>query len=134
MGASQDARNFEINPLAMAMIAAREPTHYTSHLKTLIILAILAPLSACVSTPPTPIGGDSYFAQKSTAGGEFGNTAAALGHLIASSNKFCVAKGLEFQLVSQKENPSGPSQPIGGASITFKCVAHSTDPATTENQ
>jgi hypothetical protein len=99
-------------------------------MRTLEIAAILVltPLSACVSTPPTPIGGDTYYSQKSTAGGEFGNTSAAAGHLIVSANKFCAAKGLEFQLVTQTLSPSGPSQPIGGASITFKCLAHSTDP------
>jgi hypothetical protein len=103
-------------------------------MKGFITLIGAALLSGCISTAPTPIGRDSYYAQKSTAGGEFGNTAAALGHLLASCNKFCAAKGLEFQLLTQKENPSGPTQPIGGASITFKCVAHSTDSATTEKQ
>jgi hypothetical protein len=81
-----------------------------------------------VSTPPTPIGGDTHYSQKSTAGGEFGNTFAVAGHLMVSANTFCAAKGLEFQLMTQTQSASGPSQPIGGASITFKCVAHSTDP------
>jgi hypothetical protein len=99
-------------------------------MKTSIAVTVLALLSACVSTPPTPIGNDTYFSQKSTAGGEFGNTSAAAGHLIVSGNKFCAAKGLEFLLVTQTLSPSGPSQPIGGASITFKCVAHLTDTAT----
>jgi hypothetical protein len=96
-------------------------------MKMFIVLMILTMLSACVSTPPTPIGGDTYFSQKSTAGGEFGNTDAAAGHLMVSANKFCAAKGLEFQLMTKTLSPSGPSQPIGGASITFKCVAHSVD-------
>jgi hypothetical protein len=96
--------------------------------KTLIVMTVLALLTSCVSTAPTPIGGDTYYAQKSTAGGEFGNTGAALGHRITSCNKFCAAKGLEFQLVTQTQSPSGLSQPIGGASITFKCVVRSNDP------
>jgi hypothetical protein len=55
-------------------------------MKTFIVLMILTLLSACASTPPTPIGGDTYFSQKSTAGGEFGNTDAAAGHLMVSAN------------------------------------------------
>jgi hypothetical protein len=97
-------------------------------MKASIALVHLALLAARKSTPPTPMGGDTYYSQKSTAGGEFGNTDAAARHLITDANKFCAAKGLEFQRVTQTPSPSGPSQPIGGASITFKCVVHSTDP------
>ena len=84
-------------------------------------------LTGCVSSPPAAIGPDTYYASKSTAGGEFGNTGAALGHLIGSCNKFCAAMGKQFLLVTQTQSPSGPSQPIGGASITFKCVKSSVD-------
>jgi hypothetical protein len=108
------------NPSDLVVISTPRNT-YTA-------LLLLTLLSACVSTPPTPIGNDTYYSQKSTAGGEFGNTDAAAGHLMVEGNKFCAAKGLEFQLLTKTLSPSGPSQPIGGASITFKCVAHSTDP------
>ena len=91
------------------------------------VLILSAVMSGCVSSPPVLIGGDTYYASKSTAGGEFGNTGAALGHLIGSCNKFCASKGKQLQLVTQTQSPSGPSQPIGGASITFKCVDVSTD-------
>jgi len=88
--------------------------------------ALLACLSVgfvgCVSTPPTSIGPDTYYASKSTAGGEMGNTEAAVGHLIVKGNKFCASMGKQFQLVSQKENPSSMSSPVGAASITFKCL------------
>ena len=80
-------------------------------------------LVGCVSTPPTSIGPDTYYTSKSTAGGEMGNTEAAVGHLIVTGNKFCASLGKQFQLVSQKENPSSMSSPIGAASITFKCLA-----------
>jgi hypothetical protein len=70
-------------------------------MKTFIVLIVLTQLTACVSTSPTPIGGDTYYSQKSTAGGEFGNTSAAAEHLMVSANKFCAAKGLEFQLMTQ---------------------------------
>jgi hypothetical protein len=96
-------------------------------MKTFVVIMVLTLQSACVSTPPTPIGGDTYYSQKSTAGGEFGNTSAAAGHLMVSANKFCAAKELQFQLMTQTLSPSGPSQPIGGASITFKCVKYSVD-------
>jgi hypothetical protein len=78
--------------------------------------------AGCVSTPPTSIGPDTYYASKSTAGGEMGNTEAAVGHLIVKGNKFCSSMGKQFQLVSQKENPSSMSSPVGAASITFKCL------------
>jgi hypothetical protein len=79
-------------------------------------------LVGCVSTPPTPIGPDTYYASKSTAGGEMGNTEAAVGHLIVKGDKFCASMGKQFQLVAQKENPSSMSFPVGAASIRFKCL------------
>ena len=54
----------------------------------LILLLALCGAEGCVSTPPTPIGGDTYYSSKSTAGGEFGNTGAAVGHLIELTQLF----------------------------------------------
>jgi hypothetical protein len=51
-----------------------------------------------------------------------GNTEAAVGHLIVKGNKFCASLGKQFELESQKENPSSMSSPVGAASITFKCL------------
>lgn len=87
-----------------------------------LAIFVAAALSGCVATPPSPIGPDTYYASKSTAGGEMGNTQAALGHLIVRGNKFCGSLGKQFDLLSQKENPSSMSSPIGGASITFTCT------------
>jgi hypothetical protein len=68
---------------------------------TYTALLLLAPLRACVSTPPTPIGGDTYYSQKSTAGGKFGNTDAAVGHLIVEGNKFCAAKSARIPIADE---------------------------------
>jgi len=87
-----------------------------------LVAWVAVSLVGCLSTPPTSIGPDLYYASKSTAGGEMGNTEAAVGHLIVKGNKFCSSMGKQFHLVSQKENPSSMSSPVGAASITFKCL------------
>lgn len=78
----------------------------------------------CASTPPTPIGADTYYASKTNSAGAFGNPSAVAGKLMADGNVFCAAKGREFQLVTQSVNPTRPAASLGGASITFKCVEH----------
>lgn len=88
------------------------------------VIAGCALLAGCASTPPTQIGADTYFSSKTNAAGAFGNPAAVAGTLMADGNKFCAAKGREFQLVTQQISPSRYAQSLGGASITFKCVEH----------
>jgi hypothetical protein len=91
-----------------------------------IIVAALALISlcGCASTPPTEIGANTYYAAKTNTAGAFGNPVAVAGNLMAEGNRFCAAKGLEFQLVTQTIMPPRVLASLGGASITFKCVKH----------
>ena len=92
------------------------------------LAALSVALAACASTPPTPIGTDTYYAAKTNTAGAFGNPAAQAGELMADGNKFCAAKGKQFELVTQDIAPPRLAQSLGGASITFKCVDHAGNP------
>jgi hypothetical protein len=86
-------------------------------MKKSISLVLAAIPVACASTPPTPIGNDTYYLQKSSADAAY---------LMQRANSFCDEKGREFLLVSQAVKSSGTSSPVGGATITFQCVELST--------
>ncbi len=87
-----------------------------------------AVLAGCASTAPAQIGADTYYAAKTNTAGAFGNPAAIAGTLMADGNKFCAAKGKQFELVTQDIAPPRFAQSLGGASITFKCVDHAGNP------
>jgi hypothetical protein len=91
-------------------------------------LILLAGLYGCASTAPTPIGGDTYYASKTNTAGIFGDVTAVAGSLMAQGNQFCASKGREFQLVTESTTPNVPGVRFGGASITYKCVAHADNP------
>lgn len=85
-------------------------------------------LSACGSTPPTPIGSDTYYAAKINSAGIFGSPDAVAGTLMMDGNKFCAGMNKQFELVTQKVQPVIAGQTAGGTAITFKCVAHAGNP------
>jgi hypothetical protein len=87
-----------------------------------LVMAIL--MTACASTAPTKIGADTYYSSKSNTAGAFGDPSVVAGKLMAQGNEFCATKGDEFELITQQVTPARIGQGLGGASITFKCVAH----------
>ncbi|MFL9994308.1 hypothetical protein PQR34_29015 [Paraburkholderia sediminicola] len=95
--------------------------------KTILILAV-ASLSGCASTAPTKIGANTYYASKTNTAGIFGDVSAVAGSLMGEGNKFCESQGLEFELVTQQTTQNIPAVRLGGASITFKCIAHAQSP------
>lgn len=96
--------------------------------KSLAFLVAAAVLSSCASTPPTKIGADTYYSAKTNSAGIFGDVSAVAGGLMAEGNQFCGAMNKEFELVTQQVNQNVPGVRFGGASITFKCVAHANSP------
>lgn len=94
--------------------------------KLVIFLPIL--LAGCASTAPTKIGADTYYSAKTNTGGMFGNVAAVAGELMREGNQFCATQGKEFELVTQNLEQPIPAARIGGASITFRCVAQARNP------
>lgn len=95
--------------------------------KRILILAA-ACLSGCASTAPTKIGADTYYASKTNTAGIFGDVSAVAGRLMGDGNQFCESMGKEFELVTQQTTSNIPGVRLGGASITFKCVAHASSP------
>lgn len=93
-------------------------------MRKIAAIAICVMLGGCAATPPTLIGADTYYASRTNTAGAFGNPGAVAGKLIVEGNRFCAGKGLEFELVSQQISPTRYAQSLGGASITFRCVAH----------
>lgn len=93
-----------------------------------ICFAIVALLTACASSAPTKIGADTYYSSRTNTAGVFGDVSAVAGGLMAEGNQFCGTMGKEFELVTQSETQNVPGVRFGGASITFKCVAHATNP------
>jgi hypothetical protein len=91
-------------------------------------ICILALLSACASTAPTKIGAETYYSAKTNTAGIFGDVSAVAGSLMVEGNQFCGAIGKEFELVTQTVTSNVPGVRLGGASITFKCVDHATNP------
>ena len=47
---------------------------------------------------------------------------------MAEGNQLCESQGKEFELVTQNVTQNVPAVRFGGASITFKCVAHARNP------
>lgn len=91
------------------------------------VLAV-AVLGGCASTAPTPIGQNTFYSSATNTAGIFGDVSAVEGKLIGQGNEFCTGKGLEFELVTDKTTTNVPGVRLGGASITFKCVAHAGNP------
>ena len=46
---------------------------------------------------------------------------------MVEGNQFCGSMNKEFELVTQTTTSNIPDVRLGGASITFKCVAHAND-------
>ena len=97
-------------------------------MKKTILIVIVASLGACASTAPVKIGASTYYSSKTNAAGAFGDVSAVAGSLMGDGNHFCESKGLEFELVTQTITQPVPAVRLGGASITFKCVAHAQSP------
>ena len=84
-------------------------------------------LAGCASTPPTKIGGDTYYSSKTNTAGIFGDVTAVSGKLMVEGNQFCDSMNKEFELVTQTTTSNIPGVRLGGASITFRCVVHAND-------
>ncbi len=82
-------------------------------------------LSACASGP-VKIGGNTYYATKSSGAGMFGNAGRVASDLMAQGNVFCDQQGREFEMVSQHTSPGYPGSPAK-ADITYRCVQQSSD-------
>ncbi|BDC45985.1 hypothetical protein [Paraburkholderia terrae] len=91
------------------------------------ILSAAASMAGCASTPPTKIGGDTYYSSKTNTAGIFGDVTAVSGKLMVEGNQFCGSMNKEFELVTQTTTSNIPGVRLGGASITFRCVAHAND-------
>ncbi len=91
-----------------------------------ICTAIFA-ISGCGSTAPTKIGADTFYAAKSNTAGGFGDPSTVAGELMANGYQHCASMSKEFELVTREVSPSGLGK-LGGASITFKCVAKASNP------
>lgn len=96
----------------------------TIETKAFFIFLVLAIICGCASTAPTKIGADTYYSSKTNTAGIFGDVTAVAGQLMAEGNQFCASMSKEFELVTQSMSPNQPGVRLGGASITFKCVAH----------
>lgn len=88
----------------------------------------LAILTACASSAPVKIGADTYHSSATNTAGMFGDANAVAGRLMAEGNTHCAAMGKEFELVTQQVSQAIPAARMGGASITFKCVAVAGNP------
>lgn len=97
-------------------------------MKKAIVVVAVAGLWGCASTAPTKIGGDTYYASKTNTAGIFGDVSAVAGNLMVEGNQFCASMGKEFELVTESTTSNIPAVRPGGASITFKCVAHAGNP------
>ena len=95
--------------------------------KTILIVAA-ASLCGCASTAPTKIGAETYYAAKTNTAGIFGDVSAVAGRLMGDGNQFCESMGKEFELVTETTTQNIPGVRLGGASITFKCLAHAGNP------
>ncbi|MBB1636087.1 hypothetical protein [Cupriavidus sp. UME77] len=90
-------------------------------------LVVMA-LAGCASTAPTKIGADTYYSSKTNTAGIFGDVSAVAGNLMGEGYQFCAGMNKEFELVTQSTTPNVPGVRLGGASITFKCVDHASNP------
>jgi len=96
-------------------------------MKKMVLIVVAASLCGCASTAPTKIGAETYYASKTNTAGIFGDVSAVAGNLMADGNQFCASTGKEFELVTESTTSNIPSVRFGGASITFKCVAHASN-------
>lgn len=94
---------------------------------TAIAIAAIA-LGGCASTAPVKIGADTYYSSKTNTAGIFGDVSAVAGQLMAEGNEFCAQQGKQFELVTDQTTPNIPGVRLGGASITFRCVAQASNP------
>jgi len=85
-------------------------------------------LAGCGSTAPTKIGADTYYSAKANTAGAFGDPANVAGELMANGYQLCAAEGKEFELVTREVTQPAMGRGLGGASITFKCVAKASNP------
>jgi hypothetical protein len=95
--------------------------------KPVYLLPCIA-LAACASSAPVKIGADTYYSSKTNTAGIFGDVGAVAGALMAEGNQLCASQGKEFELVTQSTTQNVPGVRLGGASITFKCVAQAGNP------
>ena len=59
--------------------------------------------------------------------GAFGDPSEVATKLIREGNAFCATQNKEFELVTKNISPSRIGSGLGGADITFRCVAISKD-------
>jgi hypothetical protein len=97
-------------------------------MKYAILVAGTIGLTACASTAPVSIGGDTYYASATNTAGIFGDVTAVAGSLMKDGNHFCASQGRQFELVTQTTTANVPGVRFGGASITFRCVTRSANP------
>jgi hypothetical protein len=95
--------------------------------KTTLVSVVVA-LAGCASTAPVKIGADTYYASKTNTAGIFGDVSAVAGKLMADGNQFCAAQNKQFELVTETTDQNVPGVRFGGASITFKCLDHASNP------
>lgn len=95
---------------------------------TMFFVAGVVVLSGCAGTAPTKIGADTYYASKTNTAGIFGDVSAVAGKLMAQGNQFCASQGKQFELVTNSTTQNVPGVRFGGASITYKCVDHASNP------
>ncbi|MGF6782544.1 hypothetical protein [Paraburkholderia sp. GAS334] len=98
-----------------------------SSVKKAAMIAAAVFVAGCASTPPTKIGGDTYYSSKTNTAGIFGDVSAVSGKLMVEGNQFCASMDKEFELVTQTTTSNIPGVRLGGASITFRCVLHAND-------
>jgi hypothetical protein len=85
-----------------------------------VMLSAAVFIGGCASTPPTKIGGDTYYSSKTNTAGIFGDVSAVSGKLMVEGNQFCASMDKEFELVTQTTTSNIPGVRLGGASITTR--------------
>lgn len=96
--------------------------------RLLCVCPLALAVIGCGSTPPTKIGADTYYSSRVNAAGAFGNPGAIAGELMAQGGALCAGMSKEFQLVTQDIQSPRAGSTLGGASITFRCVAQAGNP------
>lgn len=91
-------------------------------------LAAAGVLAGCGTTSITKIGANTYYSAKANAAGAFGDPSTVAGELMANGYQHCAAMSQEFELVTKEVTQPAAGRGLGGASITFKCVAQAKDP------
>ncbi|KAE8756101.1 hypothetical protein FSO04_30830 [Paraburkholderia madseniana] len=117
-----------IGAVISSTLRAIENFKRVTPMKKTILIVAAASLCGCASTAPTKIGADTYYASRTNTAGIFGDVSAVAGRLMGEGNEFCEGMGKEFELVTQHVTDNIPGVRLGGASITFRCVAHAGNP------